>query len=1067
MLERHAALRLAFVALLTLPSASRSLAAAPEPQDVKSPPVRVLQTAPARTAQMQVCLREVPDLSRYNTGSVGAILAKVDLVFGSTRPQKSTAPKGTIVGQSEKPGTQVRCGTRIDVYVSDGTPVLQQTGPGPADVWRKLPSTSDGVPPSSTSDGPPANSGSNSRRPTPPDRPLPGGDGQPPQPDLCPVPSVMNHPYLEVRERLRGWSIGRVEKVETRAAQEGTILKQSPAPRTMVKCGSSIDIAVAVAPPIDPVPPVNECSVPSLTNYPIVDVRERLRGWTIGKVEKVETRAAREGTILKQSPAARSLVKCNSSIDIAVAVMPPDQPQVTECPAPSLTNYSVVEVRERLRGWTIGRVQKVETRAAQEGTILQQSPAPRTMVKCGSAIDIAVAVAPFDSAQGRPEHGRGAPPIVAPPPPCVVPGIESGDVASARLALARRNLVLGTVNTRPSEKSPGTVIGQNPAPESTIACGSAIDVWIAVPLPLVRVPVLQGQDAATAARTLEGVGLVLGTADRRESELAAGGVVEQLPAPNTEVRRGTPVNVWLSSGLPLTPIPDVRGRDRGAAAEILRSLHFRLGEVLERAIDATPGTIVDQQPPAGTLSRRDTPVRVWVSASIEVPSVIGRREADATAILTNQRLRVGAVSTRESAEPAGTVIDQQPQPRRPVRLNAPVDLVLAIPVTVLIPDLRGRDRQAAISLVTSARLQLGETTTREADEPAGMVIEQSPRAGERVEIGTAVQVSVAAPIRVEVPSLVGKQEGEALALLKNRRLKVGQVQTREAAGTRGAILDQRPRAGERVDAGSAIDLTVAGAVTIVVPDLRGTTRDDSGNLLRLRGLVPGSVETRVSAGFPGSIVEQQPAAGARVEAGTPVAIWIAAPAPPELIPPQVTTFLEVPDLKGRTRDQALAILADRGLVLGQAGTILSTSTPDTVVSQQPAGASRVLPGTSVDVVLASPPSPTPDAGGVIPPPVARPWNLPMPLVWLLLGVGLGAASAGITVKAKTRATREPRDVPPSIAFAPHPDPDMRVELSADGPFTRSELWLRPGHDAGSQTIQGSGPLGMVEVMEAR
>jgi len=76
--------------------------------------------------------------------------------------------------------------------------------------------------------------------------------------------------------------------------------------------------------------------------------------------------------------------------------------------------------------------------------------------------------------------------------------------------------------------------------------------------------------------------------------------------------------------------------------------------------------------------------------------------------------------------------------------------------------------------------------------------------------------------------------------------------------------------------------------------------------------------------------------------------------------------------------------------------------------------------TVVDVVLASPPSPA-----------AAVWNLPMPLVWLLLGAGLGAAFAAITVKAKTRATREPRGVPASIRFAPRPDPEMRVELSAD------------------------------------
>ena len=91
----------------------------------------------------------------------------------------------------------------------------------------------------------------------------------------------------------------------------------------------------------------------------------------------------------------------------------------------------------------------------------------------------------------------------------------------------------------------------------------------------------------------------------------------------------------------------------------------------------------------------------------------------------------------------------------------------------------------------------------------------------------------------------------------------------------------------------------------------------------------------------------------------------------------------------------------------------------------------------------------------------------MPLVWLLLGAGLVAALAGITVKAKARASREPRELPPSITLAPHPDPQMTVELSADGPVTRSELWLRPFRDAGSQTAEGSGPLGMIEVTEMR
>ena len=88
MLGRNAALRLTFVTLLTFPSANRTLAGALEPQDVRSSsPARVLQTTPAPTARMQVCLREVPDLSRYNGGSAGAVLGKFDLTLGSIQPQ--------------------------------------------------------------------------------------------------------------------------------------------------------------------------------------------------------------------------------------------------------------------------------------------------------------------------------------------------------------------------------------------------------------------------------------------------------------------------------------------------------------------------------------------------------------------------------------------------------------------------------------------------------------------------------------------------------------------------------------------------------------------------------------------------------------------------------------------------------------------------------------------------------------------------------------------------------------------------------------------------------------------
>jgi TIR domain/PASTA domain len=137
---------------------------------------------------------------------------------------------------------------------------------------------------------------------------------------------------------------------------------------------------------------------------------------------------------------------------------------------------------------------------------------------------------------------------------------------------------------------------------------------------------------------------------------------------------------------------------------------------------------------------------------------------------------------------------------------------------------------------------------------------------------------------------------------------------------------------------------------------------------------------------------------------------------PVTIPPQGTTRLEVPDLKERTRDQAVAILADRGLVLGQVSTTPSNDTPDTVVVQQPPGGSRVPPGTGVNIVLAAPAGLPPDAGAVRPPPPTVSEHPPMPLVWwLVLGAVFGAlvgwgmfAKARSVAAPKERATRRQR-----------------------------------------------------------
>ena len=151
---------------------------------------------------------------------------------------------------------------------------------------------------------------------------------------------------------------------------------------------------------------------------------------------------------------------------------------------------------------------------------------------------------------------------------------------------------------------------------------------------MIAVPRLEGRDQMAATRMLEAVGLHMGEVGRQPSDGPRDTVVEQSPVAGTPVQPGAPVQIWLAVPRPAT-VPELRGRDRAGAAEALTSARLVLGEIGERPSADPSGTVVGQSPSAGTVVRPGLPVQVWfaVPIPIEVPALVGRREADAAAIL--------------------------------------------------------------------------------------------------------------------------------------------------------------------------------------------------------------------------------------------------------------------------------------------------------------------------------------------------------------------------------------------------------------------------------------------------
>jgi serine/threonine-protein kinase len=130
----------------------------------------------------------------------------------------------------------------------------------------------------------------------------------------------------------------------------------------------------------------------------------------------------------------------------------------------------------------------------------------------------------------------------------------------------------------------------------------------------VGVPAIVGKGLATALQQLESAGL-RATVKYVTSQAPAGQVRGQNPAPGTKVPPRTPVQVNVSEGPnPGNPtaVPDVTGQDEASARSALQDAGFKV-VTIQRTGGGQSGTVVEQQPTAGTSVSTDEYVAIYVA----------------------------------------------------------------------------------------------------------------------------------------------------------------------------------------------------------------------------------------------------------------------------------------------------------------------------------------------------------------------------------------------------------------------------------------------------------------------
>jgi eukaryotic-like serine/threonine-protein kinase len=339
-----------------------------------------------------------------------------------------------------------------------------------------------------------------------------------------------------------------------------------------------------------------------------------------------------------------------------------------------------------------------------------------------------------------------------------------------------------------------------------------------------------------------------------------------------------------------------------------------------------------------------------------------------TEILGQSSDRVGRTSMLPGmgGGPTTSVSGRRPVPERPRpgvpehirrrRARLAVALVLLLAVTIgavgwwlgsgrwtQIPEVIGKPQDSATALIEGAGLT-PQCCTRQWSEkvPAGEVIATQPGAGDAIR-GSNVRLVVSrGPERFRVDTaLVGQPENTVTAKLQQTLPEIQFTSDQRYSNDvkAGLVMGFVPAAGTDLKRGQVVTILVSkGHEPVAVPDVTGQKPEQAtGNLTKLGFVVQRVPDGRSASVGKGLVMATAPAAAAgSVPYGSTVKIQVSAGVP------QVT----VPDVTGKTAEQATAILTQAGLKVDT-----TRFFGDKVRQQSPRPGTVVDTGTTVRILV--------------------------------------------------------------------------------------------------------------------
>ena len=270
--------------------------------------------------------------------------------------------------------------------------------------------------------------------------------------------------------------------------------------------------------------------------------------------------------------------------------------------------------------------------------------------------------------------------------------------------------------------------------------------------------------------------------------------------------------------------------------------------------------------------------------------------------------------------------------------------LLLRPDPVPVPNVVGLSADTAAARLNNAGFEVDIEEVRSADVPRNRVTRQRPNPEELAETGSIVTIFVSeGPGERAVPDVLGRTQRDATRALRRAGFEVEAERVYSDTVQRGRVVETRPGPLTRYEIGRTVTLVVSrGREQVAVPRVVRLDRDEAERRLRDAELDVSIQERESEDEEPGTVLEQDPAAGTRVEKGSNVTLVVAT---------ESTTAL-VPEVVGEEVNDALAALDEAGFGVRQREREVETPGEDgTVVDQSPDPGERRRKGSRVTITV--------------------------------------------------------------------------------------------------------------------